>query len=263
LDWSSPLSLDAVIARALALFEATLPRALGLALAGACAVELASQLLLAPVRAELDGLVQAGDLAGLAERFGGELALLALLGLAVNSATLHLVGTLARGRTGDAAGSIAAVLRLLPQLAIGFVAYLLAVWCGVLLLVVPGMYLLVAGAFWNQALLFDGAGPFGALSTSLRLTRGAWWRSLGLLLLCGAVMLLAMLVAGLIGGLGSAALGALGADGTRWFPPLAGAVVGALAYLLLCALQVAYYHDLGLRAGRRGGPGTDPTSIAA
>lgn len=66
---------------------------------------------------------------------------------------------------------------------------ILAVSLGTLLLLVPGVYLLVALSFTTPALVLEGRTVGGAMSRSRELINGSWWRVFGVLLLGGFISL--------------------------------------------------------------------------
>jgi hypothetical protein len=79
-----------------------------------------------------------------------------------------------------------------------FFAVLLAA-LGILLgalLIVPGIYLFVRWYFVPQAVVLEGAHGASALRASGRLVQGAWWRTLGLILLVNVLAVLAAVVLG-------------------------------------------------------------------
>jgi len=262
LDQDRPLPLDQVVERGLAIFNATLPQALGLAVIGALGVNLTVHFALGADTAEVVRLLAAGRFGELLERFGTLLLAIGVLSFAVNTTVLHLVGTLARGQRGDGLASLAAVLRLLPPLLLACLGYLVALWLGLALLVLPGLFVGVALSFFVQAALFDGQRGLAALGASWRLTRGHWWRSFALYLAIGAALLLAMLIASLIAGAVVAALGALGVGAAPLAELVVGSLCGAVVNLGVEAVLVAYYYDLTVRAGTRRGPPA-PSTIAA
>ena len=102
---------------------------------------------------------------------------------------LHVVVVqgLARGEEPAVASALsAAAARLLP--AIGAVTiYALGVAVGLVLLVVPGIYLAVRWYFAAQAAVVDGLAPAAALERSGKLVDGKWWRVFGVLLLFGLI----------------------------------------------------------------------------
>ena len=109
---------------------------------------------------------------------------------------------------------------------------------GLLVFIVPGVYLFVRWYFVPQAVVLEGARDAGALRASWRLVTGAWWRMFGMVVL---VSLLALLVSTLVGwpfvGL------ARGSDRAIW--ALAGQIVAASVTQPFIALfSTLLYFDL-------------------
>lgn len=250
LDWKEPLALDAVVDRGLALFNATLPRAVGFAVGAGLAANLLAERLLGPHEAEMARLVGAGDLAGLTERFGAELMAVALAFYLLGCAVLLLVGSLGRGVELGIGELLGAVLRRLPHLLLASVLFALAAWAGLMLLVVPGVFVMVALSFFSQAVLFDGHDGVRALGASFRLTRGLWWRTFALYLLVLIANVIALMLVGLALGVVQGGLRLVGAEGAGSAVELvASSVLGALIGLATDAVLIAYYYDLTVRAG--------------
>jgi hypothetical protein len=129
-----------------------------------------------------------------------------------------------------------------------FFAVLLAalgIALGLLLLIVPGVYLFVRWYFVPQSVVLEGARDAGALRASGRLVEGAWWRTFGMVLL---VNLLVLLVVALLGAPFTAAASA--ADRAVW--SLAGQTVAASVTQPFAAIfATLLYYDL--RERRRQG----------
>lgn len=249
LDWKDPLPLDAVVERGLALFNETLPRTLAFAVGAGICANLLGEALLGDHEAELAALVAAGDLAGLFDRFGGELLVAGFAFYLMGTAVLLMVGALGRGRPGDAASVLVGVLRRLPHLVIASLLFTLAVWAGLLLLILPGVFLLVALSFFAQAVLFDGHDGVRAIGASYRLTRGHWWRTLAFYALVIVANLVALVLLGLVVGLLGGLLSAFGVADGGLVELVVASAFGSLIGLATDAVLVAYYHDLTLRAG--------------
>jgi hypothetical protein len=98
----------------------------------------------------------------------------------------------------------AAAGRLLPV--VGAVSlYALGVMAGLVLLIIPGLWLAVRWYFAPQAVVVDGVGPVAALRRSSQLVAGSWWRTAGLLLGAGLLFGFAgSAVVALLGAIGSA-----------------------------------------------------------
>lgn len=84
----------------------------------------------------------------------------------------------------------------LPLLGLG-ICFALAVFVGLILLIVPGLILLVVWAVAVPALIMEHTGVFGAFSRSAELTKGHRWAIFGL----GVVFTLAVWIVSGIGGL--------------------------------------------------------------
>ncbi|HSY07840.1 MAG TPA: hypothetical protein VK820_04815 [Steroidobacteraceae bacterium] len=82
---------------------------------------------------------------------------------------------------------LAIALRRLPALVALTILNILAVAVGTLLLVIPGLYLLVALWMTVPLVILGGGGPIAAMKSSLRLVRGHWWRAFAMLLVMFAM----------------------------------------------------------------------------
>jgi hypothetical protein len=171
--------------------------------------------------------------------------LLTLFGMTLE---LWLVGALmlrqramARGIPLDAIAALQAAARRLPSLLIGTLLATLSIVVGLLLLVIPGVYLAICYLLvWLPVVLIDGLGPYASLLRSVRLLRPLWGQALAALVIAvliffiGAIVYAAIIQA-LAGVLPSdgAALAAIEAAGTVLF--------GALFVVYLSALQLVLH----------------------
>jgi hypothetical protein len=76
-----------------------------------------------------------------------------------------------------------ASLRRMPVALLSWVLADLSVTLGLLLLLVPGVYLLVCYLVLLPVILFEDAGPVAALLRSVRLMRRLWWPALAALVI--------------------------------------------------------------------------------
>lgn len=160
---------------------------------------------------------------------------------------------LARRRPISMSAELGASLRQFPQL----LALTLISWAGItlglLILVVPGLYLAVALAFGAPALLIGGAGgPLRALAESLRLVRGEWRRTALLIVLVLLTTLAAYLA--LVAILTAASMAIAGiADRAlvASFSEFAGIIVGSITAPFGSAMILTIYTDLVQRAELR------------
>ena len=145
---------------------------------------------------------------------------------------------------GSIGADLRAALQLLPAALGALLLGLVAVAIGLLLLVIPGIYLLVA--FWPVLAIvaFEARGPRAALDEALQLVRGAWRHLAGTLVIV-AISVLGIYVVGSLCGLLFAQL-AGGADAARnpLVSALVAGVLGAAFQPLLIALGLAAYADL-------------------
>lgn len=135
-------------------------------------------------------------------------------------------------------------LRLMPRALLLLLLATFAVALGTLLLVLPGIYLLVA--FWPALALqvFEGRGIRGSLDGALQLVRGEW-RHVAMVLVVVAMSVLALFVIGSLCGL--LLLQITGRADLANDPLTSGLVAGVLGALfqpLVIAFTLATYADL-------------------
>jgi hypothetical protein len=97
---------------------------------------------------------------------------------------LHVVvvQVLARGEEPTIAGTLrSAAPRLLAAVG-AVVLYVLGTAVGLVLLIVPGVWLGVRWFFAAQAAVVDGLGPVAALARSAEVVQTRWWRTFGVLI---------------------------------------------------------------------------------
>ena len=111
-----------------------------------------------------------------------------------------------------AAAELLVALRRLPLIMLQAVLALLSVTAGVLLLVVPGIFLAVCYLVLPPIVLFEQTGPVAALIRSVQLMRPLWWKALAALVIAtllfffGAIVCVAIIgmLAGILAGNGPA-----------------------------------------------------------
>jgi hypothetical protein len=179
---------------------------------------------------------------------GSLLAALAML--LIWSSLILRQSALASGAGASMAAELRAVVTHVPQLFALVCAGALACAAGLVLLVVPGIYLLVAFAFAIPALLTRGLGPLDALKYCARLVYGHWWRT-ALILGIATVVILALYAV-----IASATVLAFGAGGiadvalVTAVSRAAGIALGAVIAPFACAMILAAFGEL--RARREG-----------
>jgi uncharacterized membrane protein len=86
-------------------------------------------------------------------------------------------------------GELARALRILPQILAQFILTFAALAVGFVLLVLPGVYLLVALSMALPALVLEHRGPIEAMKFSVHLMRGHWWRTFGIFTITLVIMI--------------------------------------------------------------------------
>jgi uncharacterized membrane protein len=84
-----------------------------------------------------------------------------------------------------------------PSFFLAFCIYFVLVLCGILLLVVPGIYFAVRYALFGQVLATRSTSAFGALRDAAALSNGHWWILFTLLLIAFVLNLAGAAVLGL------------------------------------------------------------------
>lgn len=78
-------------------------------------------------------------------------------------------------------------LRRFPVLVVAGLLASIAVLAGLLLLIVPGIWLAGSFSMLSQVVAIEDAGPVQALRRSFGLVKGRWWPTIGFLLLVGLI----------------------------------------------------------------------------
>lgn len=101
----------------------------------------------------------------------------ALLSLALWSALMLRQRKVVRQQPTSLPAELGEALRRVPALFLASLVIGILIAMGLVLLVVPGIYLITALSLTWPALLFAGRGPFAAMLYSVDLVRNNWWRT--------------------------------------------------------------------------------------
>jgi len=185
-----------------------------------------------------------GHQLGLNAQYDLKFNLLTVIGTSVE---LWLLGAMMLRQRAVAVGAplqtgaeLRAATHRLPVMLLSAVLATISVAAGLLLLVVPGIYLAVCYLVWLPVVLFDGTGPAASLVRSVRLIRPLWSKALTALVI---VLLLVIIAAIVFGAMLAALAGLLGSDGPAFEALSAAGTVafGALFVVFLSALQLVLH----------------------
>jgi hypothetical protein len=146
----------------------------------------------------------------------------------------------------DAADSLRHALGRLLPMCIAYLLVVILVVLGLLLLIVPGVWLAVKLSVVFPAVVFERRDALSAIGRSWTLTGGHWWRTFGALAVIFLITFVAQLVLGGVAGgiLGAADAGELT---TAIVLTLVNVLTLALTYPLWAAVTSVVYYDLRVR----------------
>jgi hypothetical protein len=133
----------------------------------------------------------------------------------------------------------------LGVLALGSLAYALAVLVGTVLVVVPGIYLLVRFLFVTQVIVLERTDVAGAFSRSSDLVKDAWWRVFGHFLLFNLPAIPGIIVVGLVRQVLAHAASGTAAD--VWILIATGFLIPLIIFPIPISATVMLYYDLRVR----------------
>ncbi|MGN6188108.1 MAG: hypothetical protein ACTHOE_04365 [Conexibacter sp.] len=110
-----------------------------------------------------------------------------LMPVLVTALHVAVVRSLGEGRLPDVREVLHTAGPRFPAAVGASIFYAGIVVVGFIVLLLPGIWLVVAGYFGAQIAVVERTGPFDAVMRSVELVRGHWWRTAGLLL-CGWVV---------------------------------------------------------------------------
>jgi len=139
-------------------------------------------LVVAPVEIAVTGIwaggfADGGDAAvAVAPAVAGSVLAL-LMPVLVTALHVMIVRDLGEGRVPSIGQALRSAAPRFPHAVAAVVVYTLLVFGGMILLIVPGIWVMVAGYFVAQAAVMEGRGPFGAFRHSTELVEERWWRT--------------------------------------------------------------------------------------
>jgi hypothetical protein len=139
-------------------------------------------------------------------------------------------------------------IRLLPAALLGSLLFGMAMIGGMILLIIPGLYVIGRMIYWTVALVDERAGATSAIGTSWRLVHGHWWRATTIL----GVLFIIMMAVGFLVAIIAGITVAVARPDLATIQLLTQAISGILNVFFIAlvpAALVATYQDLKLRAG--------------
>jgi hypothetical protein len=177
------------------------------------------------------------------------LALL-LVWLVIRAAIVIRQHAAAIGREDSIGSALASALRLLPNALITSIAWFVLICVGMVLLIVPGIWLWGMFQLWFVALYVEELGPVKALGRSWHLVERNWWRTTTVVSVALIIIAILGMTAGAVVGLFVALFHGNVASFTL-ATQLATGVISIFTTPLLTVVMLSIYYDLKLR--REGG----------
>jgi hypothetical protein len=161
----------------------------------------------------------------------------------INAICIHALRSVAEGGRPRARNSIVEGFEAFAPIFLAILLAAVGIAAGLVLLILPGIFLAVRWYFVPQAVVLEGARGPAALSRSWDLTGGFWWRTFGILVVGNLIALLPGLLV-------SAPLAAVAESTDRAAWSLVGAIATeTITAPFLALLSTLLYYDL--RARRR------------
>ncbi|HTT02766.1 MAG TPA: hypothetical protein VMG11_11835 [Steroidobacteraceae bacterium] len=169
------------------------------------------------------------------------------LSVACSGALILRQNALATGVPTSTSAELRTVVARFPELLIVGVLALLGIMLGLLLLVLPGLYLALAFLFAVPALLLRPCKPTEALRYSAWLVHRNWWRTFLTIILTFFVMIAFEALIGVLAAISGAILGVADLAVVSAISTVAGVALGAVSLPFMWAVILALYGDLQVR----------------
>ncbi len=177
---------------------------------------------------------------------GGGLVVMFLVSLFM-AATLIRARNIYRGEQGSVGSALSLGVRRAPAVFFASLVYGLVVAVGLVLLIIPGLWLSIALAMCMYAAATDNHGPMKALNYSYDLVKGNWWRTAAVF---AVIMIIAMVFYFALGFISAMVLVSdpTALEGpSLWLDIIIFPIVTAAITALVYCLAYAIYEDLKLR----------------
>ena len=255
---SAPLSVGGVVDDAIKLFRSSFTRCwIFSAIIGVLLLGMQLVLLLAlpglatPGRPDATKTLAALGSPGTIGLFIGLYLLVIFVSLVCYGGMLTRQAAIARGdESVTLARAFATGVRRFPGMLLAALLCILAIVAGLILLIIPGLWVSVRLYLWMAAMFTEESSALASLETSWRLTKGHWWRAVAILSVTLVIFLVVSMAFGLVAGIIVSVTHSRPAD-ARIIQAATQVVPYFIGYPFLTAAWLAMYHDFKLR--REGG----------
>ena len=172
--------------------------------------------------------------------------LLIAISLLIYGAVTANVYAVSRGEQPGVRSGLATGLRVWLSMFFAGLVFAIIIVCGLVLLILPGIYLMTRLQLWPVAVVGDRNGPMQSLGTSWRLVQGHWWRTFTVFAVLVIIAAVVFSVFGMLAGFTAAAMRLSPADA---LVATQGVSLVATVFTIPAfpSALVAIYHDLKLR----------------
>jgi hypothetical protein len=264
---ATPLTVGGVLDDAIKLYRASFRPCLIIALIGAVAMLAASMWVMvqtlglsASLAASARGSGGTPDFQTLLPQMMGTIGemtksylVIGLVSLIVFAAVFAQTSQIHRGETQLGVGdAFIKALRRLPGLILGSFIFTTAIWIGMFLLFIPGVYLWGKLEFWFAAIFADDTGSLDSLGRSWNATVGNWWRSVTIISIAIIMIVVLLILVYLVFGalVGVPLLFSHPVTGLDWrfaLPVVLGGLLRVIMLPMYAAVMLSTYHDMKLR----------------
>jgi hypothetical protein len=163
------------------------------------------------------------------------------------AACFKVISSAYLGERTDAMSSLRYGLSRLFPLIVAYIVMSIGIGLGLVLLVIPGIFLAVKWSMTFPALVAERAGAFAAMGRSWDLTRGHWWRTFGALIV--VVLISFVLAFAILVGLGAAVASSDSISELAFavLITIVTIIVLAVLYPLTASVVTVVYYDLRVR----------------
>ena len=175
--------------------------------------------------------------------------LMTILYITFYSALILKVWACARQETVELKQLIDKGFAVLVPVFLASVVYGIVVMIGMLLLILPGIYICVALSLYYYVIVIENLGPIEGLKRSFRLIKGHWWRTFLILFIPTMIFMLVFTVVGFVAVISAFVLTGFSEEGLMFeiIMDIFNNLTQAVAVPFFISLMLVFYNDLKLR----------------